>query len=261
MPTNPPLARALHATTAAAGLAAAALLATPAQAQLQGGQGFEPGAAVMAVVKVPTPWYAPRFFVTSKMRQTMPQYEALPGLAFKAFSFAQADGHFGGIYLWSDLASARAWFSPAWFERVARERGAPGEVRLFEVLAVIDTQPGGPPADAHSAAVAAIATAAVPAGAAKAELAGRLQRALAAQPPLPGLLRRMLVATEGGRYGHVSLWADQAAATQWLQRGKPAADVALGADSTVEWFDTPILLPGKAASGPALAAGTPRTMP
>jgi hypothetical protein len=79
-----------------------------AQAQPTTGAGYATGSAVAVIVKVPKPWYAPRFVVVAKMRDTIPQYQALPGLAFKAFSFAQADGNFGGIYLWMDLTSARA---------------------------------------------------------------------------------------------------------------------------------------------------------
>ncbi|HLL19476.1 MAG TPA: sigma-70 family RNA polymerase sigma factor [Rubrivivax sp.] len=50
------------------------------------------------------------------MRDTLSQYVQLPGLAFKAYTFTESDGSFGGLYLWKDLASARAWFSPSWFQ-------------------------------------------------------------------------------------------------------------------------------------------------
>ncbi|NBO77730.1 MAG: hypothetical protein EBV28_12225, partial [Betaproteobacteria bacterium] len=92
------------------------------------GAGLSANPPVAVVVKVPAPWYAPRFLVTNKMRDTIPQYQGIAGLNFKAFSFAKADGHYGGIYLWKDLDAARSWFTPQWFERVKQERGAAANV-------------------------------------------------------------------------------------------------------------------------------------
>ena len=227
------------AGAAATALVAVAALGTVAQAQPVGGDGFASGSAVAAIVKVPKPWYAPRFVVTRKMRETMAQYRALPGLAYKAYSFAQADDHYGGIYLWKDLTSARAWFSPEWFARVKKERGAAGEVRFFEVVAALDTTPGGTAADPDSASVVTLSTSPVPAGSPRSQWAGESQAALAADRQVPGLLRRYFVVTDDGRRGHITLWRDAASARQWLhgEQGGP------GAGMTVEWFDTPILLP------------------
>jgi heme-degrading monooxygenase HmoA len=228
-----------QARTITAAAAVAAVLGSPALAQSPAGENFAAASAVAAIVKVPTPWYAPRFVVVGRMRDTIPQYQALPGLAFKAFSFAQADGHYGGIYLWKDLASARAWFTPAWFARVERERGAPAEVRFFEVLAAIDNAPGGTPADPDSSSVAVLSTSPAPAGVDKPGLAQRFQASFGADRQIPGLLRRYFLITDQGRAGHISLWRDRASAQQWFNGDK----VGAGADAVVEWFDTPILLP------------------
>ena len=60
---------------AAAGLAVSSLLpCAVALAQPALGEGIAANAPVAVVVKVATPWYAPRFFVTGKMRDTIPQY-------------------------------------------------------------------------------------------------------------------------------------------------------------------------------------------
>ena len=86
---------------------------------------------VAVIVKVPKPWYAPRAVVVGKMRDTIPQYQNLPGLNYKMFSFARMDGHFGGIYLWRDRASAEAWFNPGWHERVKKTYGAFAAIEWF----------------------------------------------------------------------------------------------------------------------------------
>jgi len=221
----------------------AVMLGASAQAQPIGGDRYAAGSAVAAIVKVPKPWYAPRIVVVGKMRDTIPQSQALPGLAFKAFSFAQADGHYGGIYLWKDLASARGWFTPGWFARVERERGAPGEVRFFEVLAAIDNTPGGTPADVDSSSVATLATSPVPAGSDRHQMARQFQSALVADRQIPGLMRRYFVVTDQGRFGHISQWRDMASAQQWFNGTKDSHARSPGSDATVEWFDTPILLP------------------
>lgn len=166
--------------------------------------------------------------------------QAWPGLAFKAYAFARADGRHGGVYLWKDLASARAWFTPSWFARVEQERGAPAEVRFFEVVAAVDTTPGGTLADPDSTSVTTLSIAPLPARVDRRQRVRRAQLTTADDRQAPGLLRRYWVTTSQGRVGDISLWRDAASAQQWFNRTTqtPGADAAV-----VEWFDMPILLP------------------
>jgi hypothetical protein len=236
--------------SAASGLVLAFLAsAGPARAQPALGGDLAGTAPVAVVVKVRTPWYAPRFVVTGKMRDTIPQYQAIPGLNFKAFSFARADGHYGGIYLWKDIAAARSWFTPQWFERVRQERGAPAHVRVFEVLLALDNTPGGTPANPDSSAVATIVEIPIPAGVGK----ERIAQGFAAAPPcfrkVPGLLRKYFITSADGRFGGIYIWKDEASAKAWFT---PAWQERVlkehGQPASVEWFDTPILLPGPDAN-------------
>lgn len=219
----------------------AAAPATPPAAAAHAGIAGDPAVAV--IVQVPKPWYAPRFVVQGRMRDTIPQYRALPGLAFKAYAFAQAEGHFGGIYLWKDLSSARAWFTPAWFARVERERGVAADVRYFQVVAAIDNHPAGTPFDAHSPSVASLWLAPLPAGVDAGRWQREAQATVATLGQVPGLLRRYLVSTGQGRVGHISLWRDSASAQRWWNTERATGS----AEATIEWFDTPILLPSSEA--------------
>lgn len=204
---------------------------------------------VVTVVRVPKPWYAPKFLVASRMRDSIAEYDKLPGLNFKVYTIAQADGRYGGIYLWKDRASAQAWFNPAWFARVEKERGAPGEVRYFNVLKVTDNTPGGTPATARSEAVVALVI--VPAGGDAVARAAQLRATLAADAG--GLLREYTV-TGDGTVGVVLLWRDQTAGEQGLSDAwRARARQGFGADIAVEWYDAPILLP---SSLPANAPAT-----
>ena len=96
--------RLMMAATAVAP-SATAMVSTPAQAQSAPGSIVAPAAAVVTIVRIPTPWYAPRFLVVRKMRESMPLYRSIDGLVHKAYSLARPDVRFGGISLWKDGAS------------------------------------------------------------------------------------------------------------------------------------------------------------
>ena len=183
---------------------------------------------VMAVVEVPRPWYVPDALILRKMRATLPQYRALPGLRFKAYSFARPGGDFGGVYLWRDRAAAEAWFTPAWFERVRRERGVEGRVRLFALSAPArfapDVADWGTFDHAVVVVIAGGDAAAVPAPETFEPL--RAAGALALYP----------IRTADGP-GAAVLWRDAAAARAWLAR----SGFGKGSAARVAWFDTPLL--------------------
>jgi heme-degrading monooxygenase HmoA len=208
-----------------------------------------PATPVAAIVKVRTPWYAPRALVTSKMRDTIGQYETLPGLSHKMFSYAQADGDFGGLYLWKDRAAAEAWFNPAWFERVRRERGVEGQVRLFEapVVLVNETAAAAGAVEPRDN-VATLVTLPVPAGFGRDRLIGEFHAALPSYRQVAGLKRKYFIITADGRFGGIYLWENRAAADAWFSPAwHERAKAAHGAGAVMEWFDTPILLPSKLA--------------
>lgn len=241
-----------HALRAGLVLAATPALtaAAPAPAQADSGLAFDPAidpaSAVAVVVQVPKPWYVPRAFVVSRMRDTLPQYAALPGLAHKAYSFAQADGSFGGLYLWKDQASARAHFGPAWFERVERERGVPAQVRLFEVPVAVDNTTGA--AGDDGAAVGTLVTLPMPAGATRAQMVAAFRAAVPQYRQVPGLLHKDFILTADRRFGGLYLWKDEASARQWFGAAwKETVLKTYGTPATIEWFDTPILLPSTLA--------------
>ena len=203
---------------------------------------------VAVIVKVPKPWYAPKAVVIGRMRDTIPQYESLAGLSYKMYSFAQADGQFGGIYLWKDAASAQAWFNPAWFNRVKKERGAEGHVRYFDVPVALDNVPAGQSTYIENEAVATLVTIAVPPGVDRARLVAEFRAAIPAYQKVPGLQRKYFVITGDGRFGGIYLWDTQASAERWFDSAwHERARMTYGADAVIEWFDTPILLPSKLA--------------
>jgi heme-degrading monooxygenase HmoA len=178
------------------------------------------------------------------MRDTVPQYEKLPGLAYKMFSLSPADGTFGGLYFWRSRADAQAWFNPAWFERVEKERGAKGDVRTFDAPVTVDNTANGALASSDSKAVATVVLIPTPAGVTRQRLEAEFRAAVPVYQKVPGLLRKHFVVTDDGQFGGVYLWADKAAAEQWFTPAWHARALqTYGKDARLEWFDTPILLP------------------
>jgi hypothetical protein len=116
----------------------AAFTAAPLSAQAQtpaaGNATAEGGVPVVVIVKVPKPWYAPKAVVTGKMRDTIPEYARLNGLAFKAFSFEQQSGDYGGVYYWVDAARAQ------WQERVRKTYGQDAKIEWFDAPILLPTQ-------------------------------------------------------------------------------------------------------------------------
>jgi hypothetical protein len=220
---------------------------------------------VIAVVKVPSPWYAPRALVVGKMRETVPQYQSTPGLLFKAFSFAQADAQFGGIYLWQTRSGAEEWFGPAWHERVRKERGVEGKVRLFDAPLTIDNTPGGTPFEGSIEAVATIVTLPIPAGLSRERLVAEFKASVPTYQKIDGLLRKSFIITADGQFGGVYLWRNLAAAQQWFSPAwHERVRTRYANAAQIEWFDTPILLPSKLAgnvlaSGPTAAQAQPKS--
>jgi hypothetical protein len=202
--------------------------------------------AVVAIVKVPKPWYAPKSLVLKKMQSTVAQYEHLTGLDYKIFTLTQPDAQFGGVYLWRDRAAAQGWFSPAWHERVLKERGATADVRIFSAPVVVSNTALAPTDVSNANRVATLVTVVTPPQISRERLVAEFTAAAPSYQKASGLIRKYFIITDDGKFGGVYLWDTQASAQQWFS---PAwHDRVLktyGASANLEWFDAPILTPSK----------------
>jgi hypothetical protein len=223
-------------STFSASVVAAAALLLPLAAVAQ---------AVAVVVTVPKPWYAPKALVVSKMRDTVPQYAAIPGLAHKTFTLERDSGAFGGLYHWRDAATAQAHFSPAWHARVERERGTRATVRLFDVPFVVDNRPGW--ATTEGAGVVTLVTLSLPAALPREPLLRAMQATLERHRQAAGLLRKLYLVGDGVA-GGAYLWQDAASAERWFNAAwREAVVSAYGVEPRIECFDAPIVLPSTLA--------------
>jgi hypothetical protein len=197
--------------------------------------------AIVTLVKVKTPWYAPDALVANKMRDEIPTYKNLTGLAYKYFTLGD-DGTYGGLYLWGNRAAAQSWFTDAWFAGVQDRRGTPADVRYFEAPVMVDNSPRVTVPNAGSA-YATLVTLPIPQGLSRAALIGEFRKAMPTYAAIPGLARKYFILTPDGLFGGVYLWQNKQAADafyspEWHAR----AQATYKTDARIERFSVPIAL-------------------
>lgn len=215
-----------------------------------------PQSTAITIVRVKAPWWAPRFVITGRFVDSIPEYAGAPGLMHKAYTFSDA-GEFGGVYLWDSRASAEQWFNEAWHERVKRVRGVDGDVRILDVRSTATgaSMPMGRALPQHGLRTDAVVT-----WLSSTSKNARLEDLATALPLADGLVRVSIVAEADGSLGLVTLWSSrEAATTYWSTARRAEAAKHLG-ETTLSWFEAPVLLDAAQAKRdvPAQAAGVAR---
>jgi hypothetical protein len=168
---------------------------------------------VVTITYVKKPWYAWRSLVIKKFKESIPEYEAIPGLLQKNYHFTEDYKKFGGIYHWSTEAEARTWFNPKWFERVIKTYGEAGVVDYYQVI--------------QSTTIA------------KHELTGdywstlQLGKSLTIPESTSGLLRITQIKSND-QLGTIALWKSKEEAKRYFSQQKGAGQIS--------FFDTPVLI-------------------
>jgi hypothetical protein len=219
-----------------------------------------PGARVVTIVRIPAPWYAPRFVIRRKFAALAADYEHVPGLARKLFTISD-DRELGGVYEWRSAADAATYFSPAWHAHVRDRYGTDTDVLTLAAPFVVSgtTTIDAEPIDRRCASLrdAARYGGAGPCDRAASKYPARASllllpsergeiglRALAdAHGVPPGLVSAYFV-TAPGQIGVVAVWADDELARASLDRGHlEAYERAAGApagSARLVGFDAPV---------------------
>ena len=95
--------------------------------------------SVATLVEIPIPAAVSREQVEAEFKAAVPVYRRVPGLLRKHFTVSET-GTFGGVYLWKDEASAKAWFNEAWHERVRKTYGQDARIEWFDTPILLPTQ-------------------------------------------------------------------------------------------------------------------------
>ncbi len=175
----------------------------------------EPGAArVLTITKVKAPFYAARTLVVKGFRDSIPEYQVLKGLTFKAYSLSDDGKYFGGIYYWQTEQDAKNWFNDAWFARVEKKYGVPGTVEYFQVLG---TKCAGEITKAEAEFWSVLSLS-------KNEIKVDMNAA--------GLIKAIEVKDASGQTGFVTLWNSKTDAEKYFENS----------EAINTFFDSPILL-------------------
>ena len=118
---------------------AAVALASPANAPRASAPYNGP---VVVVVSIPVPQGLTRAKIEATFRKVAPAYEAIPELKQKYFTVNDQTHRAGGIYLWTNLAAAKAFYTDAWRAGVVQTFHAPAELTWFDAPLIIKGRAG-----------------------------------------------------------------------------------------------------------------------
>jgi hypothetical protein len=203
-----------------------------------------PGARAVVVVRVPSPWFAPRFVIRGKFRDALPEYEAIGALEAKYFTISD-DGQFGGLYVWASRADAERHFDAVWRANVRKRRGVDADVLVMNAPYVVGgpALPEGEPIGARSVQFPAWVSLVRWELAPEARVASAAEVLSHAAWAGPALVRGFVVT--GPRFvGVAALWATREAAEAAAASG---ARTSLGASleatgSSALLFEAPLLV-------------------
>jgi hypothetical protein len=94
---------------------------------------------IVAVVQIPMARRS-RAAAVASAEKTAPTYAGLAGKGLLRKYYLNGDAGGGGVYFWSSLDEAKAWYTPEWEARVAAQFGAKPVVTYYENYVVVDNE-------------------------------------------------------------------------------------------------------------------------
>ena len=94
---------------------------------------------IVAIVQIPMPRRS-RADAIASAEKTAPTYVDLGGKGLIRKYYLNGDAGGRGVYLWSSLQAAKAWYTPEWETRVAAQFGAKPTVTYYENYVVVDNE-------------------------------------------------------------------------------------------------------------------------
>ena len=96
---------------------------------------------ITAIVRYRLPPEIGRSECRAHYEKIAPDFGPVPGLIRKQFIWG-AHGIAGGVYQWTDIESARRFYSGPWLDGIRARYGTDPEIEYFETLVILDN-PGG----------------------------------------------------------------------------------------------------------------------
>ncbi|GBF56534.1 hypothetical protein PbB2_00190 [Candidatus Phycosocius bacilliformis] len=166
---------------------------------------------VAVYVSIPRPAGASDAVLDQEFAKAVPAYAKVPGLRRKYFTYDA--GHFGGLYLFADRASATNQFSPAWHARVERTYGSKAEVTYFTVPVVTAGASRQAPSGGN---VAVIVRVKPPWYATQGLIRRGFAKAIPDYAGIPRLIYKYFTIGDDRTFGGIYLWEDQASAAAYF---------------------------------------------
>ena len=96
---------------------------------------------ITAIVTYPLPATIGRKACKAHYEAIAPGFRSIPGLIRKQFIWAET-GVAGGVYLWRDIESARAFYLGPWLAGILERYGGYPHIEYFETFAIAETRDG-----------------------------------------------------------------------------------------------------------------------
>ena len=92
---------------------------------------------ITAVVRFKLPQGTTQQDAKALYEKSVPRYQGVPGLVRKYYLYGDnLTG--GGVYLWTDRATAERFYSEAWRNSVKERFGAPPTIEYFDSSVIVD---------------------------------------------------------------------------------------------------------------------------
>ena len=92
---------------------------------------------ITAVVRFPIPPHVTRETAKTMFEASAPNYRGVPGLIRKYYLYGD-DQTAGGVYLWTDRATAERFYSEAWRASIVQRFGAAPEIAFYETPVIVE---------------------------------------------------------------------------------------------------------------------------
>ena len=96
---------------------------------------------IVAVVQIALPRRS-REAAIAAAEKTAPTYSGLADKGLLRKYYLNGDAGGGGVYFWSSLAAAKAWYTAEWEARMTAQFGARPTVTYYENYVVVDNESG-----------------------------------------------------------------------------------------------------------------------
>ncbi|MEM6747799.1 MAG: hypothetical protein AAF608_10295 [Pseudomonadota bacterium] len=193
---------------------------------------------VATIVSLPRPTALSDDALLAAFQDAAPIYRGVSGLERKSFLYT--DDMFGGAYLWTDRAAARAFFDGAWEERMRATYGALPDVTWLKAPVVT---PGAGFGGAGDDAVVVTVLAQAPWYAPGFVIRRRMRDSLPLYTDLDQLDFKIFIIANKGRVGGIYLWHDQqAAATFYDEAWRTRIVDTYGEDAEVRTYRAPLTI-------------------